>query len=325
MLRTNVATARSSSCRGVGQAVDCGIRRVESKGVLGLSHVGAEKGVEQAGVQFDALRGHPLEEGFRDVDRHLVETLVRIPNRKVLVLVIVVFAKFRLTDGARGRIPEDLRQEPNLERPVVRDAHAADEIDVQRDLAGERVSEGVHVHEIRMRAEDAAQGPQQGGDVQAHGAPVETVRETRIIPLAEIKAEARVRDRVTEPGQKLPVVSPDVAVMDRHHARLVAGEDVPETDPHVPTLARRSGRQFRLFEFLEVALHSRPVVPKEPSRAGQLGEGPARPLPLPRARRAVHPDHDLADILDLCELADDAAEGGRAHLTNMAGKHEGDG
>ena len=69
MLRTNVATAVSSSWRGYSQAVDGGLGGVKPKGILRLPAVGAQQRVKHARVELDPFRRHAAEEGFHDVRR----------------------------------------------------------------------------------------------------------------------------------------------------------------------------------------------------------------------------------------------------------------
>lgn len=49
--------------------------------------------------------------------------------------------------------------------------------------------------------------------------------------LAEVEAERRVRDGVTEAREQFAVVRDDVAVVHRHHPRLVAREHVAAAGP----------------------------------------------------------------------------------------------
>ena len=50
-----------------------------------------------------------------------------------------------------------------------------------------------------------------------------------VIAFAEIEAQRRMGYGVAEPRQHLPVIREDIAVVERHHPRLLARQHIAET------------------------------------------------------------------------------------------------
>jgi len=309
---------------GISEPVEGGVGGVEAEGVLGLAHVGAHERIEEAGVEFDALGGHALEKGAGDVCGHFVQAPFGIAGGEFLVFVIVVLAELGLADCAGRTIADHLGKHADLEGPVRRDPDSADDIKVHGKLAGQRVTEGIHVNQIRVLADDALQGAEERGDEQTHHAAVEAVGDARVVAFAKIEAEAWVGDRITKPGEQFTIVGEDVAVVDGDHARFLAGEHVAEAGPDVAALARLAGAEFCIFEFFEQLLHARTVVPEEHRFLRQLGK--EAPGFFPAAEIGpVDADDDFFEVGNLLQLAGDAAEGFGADLANVAGENERDG
>jgi hypothetical protein len=72
---------------------------------------------------------------------------------------------------------------------------------VQAHFSAERVAEGIQVDKKVILAYDALQRPDQGRDEQSHDPPVESVRKSRAVSLAEVETEIRVGYRVAKPRE----------------------------------------------------------------------------------------------------------------------------
>src|SRR5690606_782234 len=92
---------------------------------------------------------------------------------KLLMFVVVVLTQFRLANGARCGVPENLRQQSNFKRPIVWNSHAAHKVGIHGKFTRQRVTKRIEIHEKWMLSKNAAQSAQQWSDKQTHCAPVQ--------------------------------------------------------------------------------------------------------------------------------------------------------
>src|ERR1041384_3295483 len=113
--------------------------------------------------------------------------------------------------------------------------------------------------------------------------------------------------RITEPRQQFAVVAEDIAIVQRHHARLFAGQHVTKAGPDVPPFAGGPDDQVGVLELAVELLQPRSVEPEQRRLLWQLGEKAYRPFPF-AGTGLVHTDDDLLQISDVLEFAEDDLE-----------------
>ena len=116
-----------------------------------------------------------------------------------------------------------------------------------------------------------------------------------------------MRHRVDQPRQHLAVIGDDVAIVDRHHGRIRAGDQVTDRAPDVLALAGLLRRKAQLFQPRPDRLHPRAVVPQHHMGLRQPREELARMAVL-RLVRLVKPDDDPVQIGHLGELVENVGQ-----------------
>jgi hypothetical protein len=288
--------------------------------VLGVAAVGDAHALERPLEKNDARCGKRAQEVLDDVHRHAVEADRRVVGRQRLVLVLEAVGGVDLADAPRGALAEHLEEEPDLESPVAGDADPLEEIGLEGELAGERVTKGGEVGEVRMTADDVGQGLQQGSDEQPCDATVEAVGEARVVALGEVEAQHWVDDRVDEVGEERAVVVDDIGVVQGNCIGAGLGEDVADRHPHRTTLSRREHPDARRHIVLERE-HVRSIVPQDDRSLAQ-GAEVAQRSPVPGLVGAVERDDDGVEVRDLGQLGHHAGECGLIHLGDQTGDDE---
>ncbi len=81
------------------------------------------------------------------------------------------------------------------------------------------------------------QAPDERGHEKAGHPAVHPVRHPRVEPFAEVIIEVRVDHRVAEAGEQAPVVTHDVAIMERDGVHFGSAQDITEGHPDGLSLA----------------------------------------------------------------------------------------
>src|SRR3990172_3875619 len=221
----------------VDEAVYGGVGLVLHHGVLGEPQVGDPEGVEEALAEDHALgRQHP-EERLAYIHAHPHEPLLCVIRRDGLVLVLVVVGYVHLAYPPRGVVPRDLGEHAHLEAPVPGYPGYPRQVSYHGELPCKGVAEAVEEVEVIVGADDLLQGPYERGYEEPRHPSVHAVAYPRVITLAEDDVYGGVYDGVYEPGEHVPAVGDDVAVVDCYDAGLPSGYDVAVGHPCGPTLA----------------------------------------------------------------------------------------
>ena len=130
------------------------------------------------------------------------------------MLVVVAVCNIHLTQAIAGIIAVHLRQKTDFQAPVTGNSKFAHHIRLQRKLAGQGIAKTVEIIEVVGIGIDFFQGSHQRGNQQAADPAVDTgVGNPRVIALAELIAEGRVRYRVKQSRGQQSLVGHDVAVV----------------------------------------------------------------------------------------------------------------
>jgi hypothetical protein len=132
-----------------------------------------------------------------------------------------------------------------------------------------------------------------------------------------------VRHRVAEAREQFAVVRDDVAIVHRHHPRLVARQHVAAARPDIAALAGGPRAELGGLEFAEQVLHARTVVPEQDRLLRQLAEKAPGLLPVAQVG-PVDADDDLLEVFDALQLARDEPQRLGAEFADMTGQHERD-
>ena len=92
--------------------------------------------------------------------------------------------------------------------------------------------------------ESALKGEQQRRNEEpAHAAIELSVRNARIVALAELIGEGRIGQRIDQPHQHFARVGDDVAIMQGHHIAVLAGKRIAHAVPDIAPLSGLLGRK----------------------------------------------------------------------------------
>ena len=142
-------------------------------------------------------------------------------------------------------------------------------------------------------------------------------------PLGKLVGKGRVGHRINEAVEHLALVGDDVAIVDRHHRAVGAGNQIAHAAPDILSLARLLRGEPQRLEPAHDLQHARAVVPDHRGLLRQHGKELPRMAVL-RLVGAIESDDDAMQVSDLLQLLQDVGQGIPLELGEQRGQDQRD-
>jgi hypothetical protein len=172
--------------------------------------------------------------------------------------------------------------------------------------------------------DDRDQCPQQWRDEQSHNPPVHAVGATGVVGLAEFEVEAGMRHRDAQPGQHLPIVVDDIAIVQHEGVEPTVGQQATKRRPYRSPLAGHREIETTVDQLAIEALNSFAVRPENLRSITQLRHMFIRFAVVGFIARDAQSDHDGVDVVDIDKLIDDPRKSLGPHVGRGNRQHEAD-